>query len=268
MIARPSVALASVPAALWPAVATASHRLLMLDYDGTLAPFHDHRGAARPERGVWNRIERIARLCGTTVAVISGRPLHDLIALAGGLPVTLVGEHGWAMRRPGGHIEEHSLPPESSSRLQRAAEEADAAGWSGHLERKRASIVLHTRGLPPDQAEALLRAGRATWQAHAAHGDLWLQAIDGGLELRARARDKGVAARELITASPVGVLAVYLGDDATDEDAFREVRGTGFGIRVGRGERATLAGGRLPSVEAVALFLEQWVEIVLGLRRP
>jgi trehalose-phosphatase len=268
MIARTSEALAAVPAALWPAVAAAPHRLLMLDYDGTLAPFHDRRGEAQVARGMWDRIERIARLCGTTVAVISGRSLPDLVGLAGGLPVTLVGEHGWALRRPGGRSEEHPVPPECAARLRRAAEAADAAGWGARIERKRASIVLHARGLPPDQADALLRAGRAAWRAHAARDDLRLQDIDGGLELRARARDKGMAARDLIASSPVGVLAVFLGDDATDEDAFREVQGAGFGIRVGPAQRATLAGGRLPSVEAVALFLERWVEIVLGRGRP
>jgi trehalose 6-phosphate phosphatase len=256
------VELGGLPATLWSRAAEAPHRLLMLDYDGTLAPFRVRRGEARPLPGVARLIGRIAAAGGTTVAVISGRPLAELIGLVGLLPAILVGEHGWETRLPDGRVERHRLPEEVAARLERAAVLAQDAGIGSRVERKRGALVLHTRGLPEDQAGDVVREGRRAWEAAAGYGGLRLDTIDGGLELRARSRDKGTAVRDLVAAAPPGTLAVYLGDDATDEDAFRELREIGFGIRVGPRERDSLAAGRLPSVESVETFLERWWEIL------
>ena len=51
---------------------------------------------------------------------------------------------------------------------------------------------------------------------------------------------------------------VYVGDDDTDEDAFRSLQGLGVTFRVGRAERPTLAARRLPNVEAVETLL-RWL---------
>jgi trehalose 6-phosphate phosphatase len=255
--------LEGVPAALWSRAAAVPHRLLLLDYDGTLAPFRVRRDEARPLPGIARLVGRIAARGGTTVAVISGRPLAQLIGLVGLLPVVLVGEHGWESRLPDGRIERHALPDAIAARLEQAAGEAVAADLGGRVETKRGALVLHTRGLAATQAEEVVREGRRVWEPAAGYGGLRLDVIDGGLELRARSRDKGTAVRDLVAAAPAGALVVYLGDDVTDEDAFREAgRGGGFGIRVGTEDRRSLASGRLPSVEAVETFLERWLEIV------
>jgi trehalose 6-phosphate phosphatase len=75
-------------------------------------------------------------------------------------------------------------------------------------------------------------------------------------------RDKGTALRELLEKSDPGTLAVYIGDDLTDEDAFREVRNRGFGVRLGRTERPSLARGRIESFEAMEEFLDRWRAIL------
>jgi len=261
-------ALAGLPAGLWRAAATAPHRLLLLDYDGTLAPFHVRRAEARPSRRTMDLLERIASSGTTTTAVVSGRSLAELIGLIGRLPVTLIGEHGWEVRRPDGHVEQYPLPPECAALLERAVALADVAGWGGRVERKRTALVLHTRDLAGAPADALLRAGQEAWSPLTAPGDLGVERIDGGIELRARHRDKGMAVRDLIAAAPTGSFAVYLGDDVTDEDAFRALRSTGAAIRVGPDDRDSQANGRLPSVDAVELFLARWLELVADHKGP
>ena len=51
---------------------------------------------------------------------------------------------------------------------------------------------------------------------------------------------------------------IYVGDDDTDEDAFRTLLGLGMTFRVGRAERPTLAARRLPDVAAVERLL-RWL---------
>jgi trehalose-6-phosphatase len=67
---------------------------------------------------------------------------------------------------------------------------------------------------------------------------------------------------DLIRGSGAGTFPVYVGDDETDEDAFRAVRDAGLGIRVGSDERPSAAAARLASCEEVRAFLAAWLERV------
>jgi trehalose-phosphatase len=272
---------AGVPAAHWERVAVAEHRLLMLDYDGTLAPLQINPEAARPRPRLLNLVARIAAAgeAGVTggtggpgasaagrravthslVAIVSGRTLPDLERLVGRHSVILVGEHGWDVHWPGRAPVHHPLPEPAAAGLRRAAAAATAAGFARHLERKRCAVILHTRGLAPSHAEAMARACAAPWALEAAAGALRLDRIDGGVELRATARDKGTAVLELVAAAPPGAAAVCLGDDVSDEDAFRAVAPYGFGLRVGPDERPSHAAGRLPTNDDVEAFLAAWL---------
>ncbi len=251
-----------LPPGFWERLGASSRRLLVLDYDGTLAPFRVARNEALPLPGSVERLEAIAAAEGSAVAVISGRSLSELGRFLGTLPILLVGEHGWETRRTDGRTEHHPLPPECEERLCGAVKAAEAAGFGPFLERKRTSVVLHTRGLPGPRAAEMKQACRLLWTAHVKEDCLQLTPTDGGLELRVIGRDKGVALRELLDKSGRGTFAVYVGDDTTDEDAFRELRERGLGIRVGPADRASLARGRIESCEAMGEFLQKWQEVL------
>jgi len=66
-------------AALWRRIRAAGERLLALDYDGTLAPFTVERMAGRPLPGALAEIERIRDQGGARLALLSGRPLDELL---------------------------------------------------------------------------------------------------------------------------------------------------------------------------------------------
>ncbi len=256
--------LEGIPARLWQAVAMAPHRLLMLDYDGTLAPFSADRARALPPERSRELLERLAARPGTTVAIVSGRPLGDLQRLTGPLPVTLVGEHGWELRDARGAVLRHPPSAQQAALLERADLAARGHGLGARLERKHASLVLHTRGLSPDEAAALQREATRLWRHATASGGARLDRIERGLELRLRGHDKGTAVATLRSRVPAGTLAVYVGDEATDEDAFGAIRDGGFGVRVGDPGRPTRATAWLPDPAGVTAFLEEWLRVTGG----
>lgn len=250
-----------IPAKLWRMVALARHRLLMLDYDGTLAPFAVAREEARPLPSSVELLRRIAIAGHTNIAIVSGRPLHEVEALLGDLPATFVGEHGWERRAPSGEIIRRPLELSVAATIDAAEDAARDAGWGVLLERKRAAVVLHTRGLPEHEAVGIQDRCIAAWKPLVTGAHVSLDRIDGGVELRARGRNKGTVVLSLLSQSQPGTLGVFVGDDVTDEDAFEVVRDWGFGVRVGDCDKPTIAQGRLPSCEAVPDFLEEWLRI-------
>jgi trehalose-phosphatase len=243
-------------------VAAARHRLLMLDYDGTLAPFHEVRGEALPLPRSLEFLREIVDSAHTDVAVVSGRPVRELERLLGPLAVTMVGEHGWEERLPDGALVRHPVPGEQLERLDEGERLVREHGLGSRLERKRTGLVLHTRALPAARAREVEDAVWVLWEPLAAGGAPGLERIDGGVELRARGRDKGSVVLGLVRDAPAATLAVFVGDDVTDEDAFEVVRDRGFGVRVGAAERPTLAAAGLPAPSAVAEFLEEWLRVV------
>jgi trehalose-6-phosphatase len=65
----------------------------------------------------------------------------------------------------------------------------------------------------------------------------------------------------MLLSEPEHTLVVYVGDDETDEDAFRAIYGRGVGIKVGGYGIRTAASGRLPHGEAVLDFLRAWYRV-------
>lgn len=261
---KPSYALEGIPEKLWAMVAIAPHRLLMLDYDGTLAPFHVDRDQARPLPRSLELLQRLAGHRHTSLAIVSGRPVREVERLLGPLAATLVGEHGWEWRAADGTLELPDLGDAAATALAEAERVGREAGWQDVMERKRSAIVLHTRALPAARAVALEERAGAAWGALEVPGVIALDRINGGLELRARGRDKGTVVRTLLGQAPPLTLGVFVGDDVTDEDAFEAVRERGFGVRVGEADRPTKAMGRIASCDDVPGFLERWLEASAG----
>jgi len=234
----------------------------MVDYDGTLAPFRTHRIEAVPLDLSMSQLRTIAAGRRTTIAIISGRPIHELESFIRDLPVTLVGEGGWEEKSPGGSVVRHTLPCGLDAALKKALAVVRPRLWSRRLERKRTSLMLHTRGLPASEASEILQECEELWGNEAAAAGLRLLRLDGGIELRADDRDKGTAALDLLARSPQDTLPVHIGDDEPDEDAFEALFDRGFGIRIGDLRVPSRARGRLASWIDLPLFLKNWIGVV------
>ena len=250
-----------IPAALWSKVASARRRLLMLDYDGTLAPLTIERLEARPQPRSLELVRRIADSGRTELAIVSGRQLPEVEALLGPLRATFVGEHGWEWRAPNGELIRHPIEDSVLEVLDQAERIARRAGWGGLIERKRSAVVIQTRSLPGPQALEVMERCSAAWRELAGSPKLVLDRPRGGLELRARDVNKGTVVRSLMSHAGPDALGVFVGDDVSDEDAFEAIRERGFGVRVGDPAASSSAQGRLPSSDAVPAFLEEWARV-------
>jgi trehalose 6-phosphate phosphatase len=255
---EPSIAVGNIPG-FWEMLHSAHRSFLALDYDGTLAPFHIERMEARPLPGTIELLVKIRDKTGGSLAVISGRPLSEVLALLGDLTIMLVGSHGHEFRYPNKSLIIKRPSADQSEGLDKARDVCIKGGLGSRIETKGASIAVHTRGLPTEEAGRIEEWVRAGWNDLAPAYGLYLRMFNGGVELRCTGMDKGDALRTLLSLLDDDTFCVYIGDDETDEDAFRAVRGRGFGVRVGDPGSPTDALGFLPDIAAVQQFLQGWL---------
>ena len=235
------------------------HRLaLFLDYDGTLTPLCDHPDDARLSPTMRAALQSCARRPDTDVTIVSGRSLEGVRRAVGEQVLTYAGNHGLEIE--GHHIGhfEHEDLIHYRARSEALADELDAIASQGAwTERKGPTLTFHYRAVPEP-----LRAGLVE--------DAWARISEAGYQPRSahcavEARppigwDKGRAVLHVLRArygpswSEIARV-VYVGDDQTDEDAFRVLAGLGQTFRVGSADTPTAASRRLPDVEAVASLL-------------
>lgn len=242
----------------WEQVLAAEHVSLFLDFDGTLAPFCDDRLQAFPLPGTVDAIKAIDQEERTSVALVSGRPIAEIVLLMGELGTTIVGAHGYEVYRPSGAKHVITIRPEQASILDAAFEEALSIFDPARVERKAASVAAHFRGLDPQSTSEVQQHLERRWRSASVSGLVEFRPFNGGLELRAAGRTKGTAIEELLDVAPAGTLPIYIGDDDTDEDAFAVLEGRGIGIKVGPKDAVTKAIGRVPDCETVRQLLIDW----------
>ncbi len=240
-------------------VRAAPRRLLLLDYDGTLAPFHVNPRRAAPYPGVCERLDAIMADGRTRVVLISGRWTRELLPLlALQRHPEIWGSHGWEQLKADGGYAVAPIREDALRRLLEADEmERRIEALGGRCERKPAGFAIHWRGLPTDRIAEIRNEVFEKWMAEELHRSLVWHDFDGGIELRAPGRTKGYVVDTLLAEEPDAV-AAYLGDDNTDEDAFRSIKGRGLGVLVRPEFRPTAADLWLRPPLELLEFLAHW----------
>jgi trehalose 6-phosphate phosphatase len=243
-----------VPADLSAALAAAARRrplLVASDYDGVLAPLVGDPSAAVPQPGVTAALARVAAVDGVVVALVSGRGVADLQTVSGLTgPYRWVGSHGAEFDGP--------LTGELADRRDALAERlAPLVGAvpGARLEVKPASVAVHVREVEDRPAAAALLAAAD----RAADPSLTKKPGKEVLELAVTAADKGSALLRLRD-ELAAAAALYLGDDLTDEDAFRALPADDVTIKVGEGE--TAARYRVGDTAAVVAVFDTLADVL------
>lgn len=240
--------------------------LLLLDYDGTLAPFRVDRFKARPWAGVRELLAEIQRQQRTCITVISGRPAGEVAQLLELAPAPEIwGLHGAERLHADGRRELEQLSPETQSRLDELREQLRRDSFGGLFEDKANAVVMHWRGASERKAAEIEERTRALFEPLAKADGLMLLKFAAGLELRA-GRDKGAAVHAILKessgAGPLKAPVTFLGDDITDESAFLAVNGLAgphFTALVRREIRETAADVWLRPPRELLQFLKRWL---------
>ncbi len=210
---------------------SASTRVLLLDYDGTLAPFTVDRSLALPYPNVAERLMRIMKT-GTRVVLISGRPAREVVSLIGIDPHPEIwGSHSLERLKADGSYEICQIPLQQQAGLSLAAQLLQAVQLDSQTEVKPGSVAVHWRGLTPSEVVEIKTKIR----------HLWLP---------------------LVTEYDAAV--AYLGDDQTDEDAFRALKGRGLTALVRPESRPTAADIWLQPPQELIEFFDDWLHAVGG----
>ena len=230
--------------------AVAPSLVVACDYDGTLAPFVDDPALAVPAPGGIDTLTRLAGLPHTTVALLSGRNRAALAEVSGTAdPVVLVGSHGSEWE--GGFAT--PLDDDEATLLSRLHTDlGEIAGRTpgAHVESKPTAAVLHVRPVvdPAERERAMSEAmsGPATLDG------VFVTEGKNVVEITVREASKGTAIEKLVEETGAE-LAVFIGDDVTDERGFARLRPDDVGIKVGDGE--TAAAHRVADIPAVIRLL-------------
>jgi alpha,alpha-trehalase len=232
---------------------------IFLDYDGTLTPI-----IADPEKATLSDKARkvIRRLTEHySVAIISGRDLDDVQKMVGIGDIAYAGSHGFDIVGPGGKYRNQemgerfvSILEDAEKKLRKAIRDIPGA----KVEHKRFAIALHYRQVESTNVDTV----KQRFDDILSHyPELRKGTGKKVLELRPDVDwDKGRALHYLLEALYTDsgrVLPVYVGDDSTDEDAFRAISQVGLAIAVGNEKRPTAAHYALRDPEEVVEFLRQ-----------
>lgn len=242
-------------------VGAARNVFLCLDFDGTLAPIVLNPRAASMSTEMRGQLLRLARRKRFQLAIISGRSLADLEWRVGLDGLTCAGNHGLEIRGP----KLSFIEPVARTRMPalqslcRALEVRINRIHGTLLENKGLTASVHYRGAAESDRSEIRRVVDET-VAPAAELFCTTQGLDV-IEIRPRVNwNKGTAARLILSSSADPyALPVYLGDDATDEDAFSELA-DGITVKIGR-FTATAAHYQLEYQEEVGEFLT-WLAVL------
>ncbi|MHA1565756.1 MAG: trehalose-phosphatase [Alphaproteobacteria bacterium] len=227
------------------------------DYDGTLTPI-----VARPDMALLSdamraTLKALARR--HFVAVISGRDLQDVQGLVGIENIFYAGSHGFRISGPGQwqKVSEHGtefLP--ILDRAEQALRERTEEISGAIVERKHLSVAVHYRLVEEDGVAKLAAIVDDVLRAHP---ELRQSAGKKVFDLQPDIDwNKGKAILWMLEALNLDrhdVLPIYIGDDVTDEDAFRALRNRGLGIVVKGAHRTTGAQYALDDPDQVCQFL-------------
>jgi trehalose 6-phosphate phosphatase len=209
-----------LPEALAPLRANPQRAAILLDIDGTLAPIVNHAEDAHVPETTRQLLMRVARAYGI-VACVSGRRASEARAMVSIGSISYLGSHGAELLRAG--WTEAVLDPgieDWARRIHEFGREVDTTDLRRRrvrLEDKGAIIAFHWRGAPDEEAARAAIDAIATRAQEAGLRTHWGRKV---LEVRPPVRiDKGAGILSFLEGADVDV-ALYVGDDTTDLDAF------------------------------------------------
>ncbi len=201
---------------------------LLLDVDGTLLDIAPSPFAVDVPQSLKDSLQQL--LQKTALALVSGRPIHDLDTLFVPLKLPAIGGHGAETRLRSGEAPERIADFDLNLRRQLIA--AVESNPALEYEDKGYSVALHFRGAPDEEP----RIRKRVQDTLAAFPDEKTEVLPGKamIEVKRPGISKGSAVRALMARGPfAGCTPVFIGDDVTDQSVFAampELGGISFSV--------------------------------------
>ncbi|MEE8556672.1 MAG: bifunctional alpha,alpha-trehalose-phosphate synthase (UDP-forming)/trehalose-phosphatase [Myxococcota bacterium] len=234
---------------------------LFLDYDGTLTPLVEHPSRARLPRGSRTLLRTVAERDDVDLTIVSGRSLDEIRGLIRLEGLTYAGNHGLEISGPNLPDFHHEDLPQFETRTVTLATALEKVAIGGAwVEQKGATLTFHYRSVEEAAQERIAEEARARIR------EAGFDARDAHCAVEARppiAWDKGQAVLHVLRARygeewAESIKVIYVGDDQTDEDAFRVLSGLGVTFRVGSSDTPTAATRAFSDVASVNALL-RWL---------
>ena len=235
----------------------ANKRCILLDYDGTLAPFQKMPSLAVPTNDVLQLLTELSNDDANEITVISGRDSAILEKWMGHLPLTLVAEHGAFIRYKNEDWQQQvSQTNEWKEEIRPLLQLFVTRCAGSFIEEKKNTLAWHYRNTDSDLGFVRSRELRNSLLQLTANTTL--QVIDGNrvIEVRLVGVDKGATTLKILHRFAPD-FSVCLGDDTTDEDMFRILKDKGYTIKIGT--ETTAAQYTLESQEDVLPLLRKFL---------
>ena len=245
---------------------------LFLDYDGTICPLSKetyHPVLSVPMRQM---LEKLKHKSCVKIALISGRSIRDLRKKIGLSSLVYSGNHGLEIKGPGLRFES---PVKSSHKniihkliVKFRKEFSDIPGLL--VNDKGLSVSLHYRFATPSQKKRIHEAYLKIIRPFLATGKIIVFPGKKIHEVKPNLPwNKGNAVEWLLSHEAQkkkgeGLLPVYLGDDVTDEDAFRVLADKGVAVRIGKARGVSHARYFLRNIDEVLSFLKRLKKMKLN----
>ena len=229
----------------------------MLDYDGTLVPFAEEPGLAKPDHELMTLLRSLTSSEKNRVVILSGRDRHTLEQWLGDLAMTLVAEHGGWLRdpntaewKPAIMTHENGWKKDIRPILNLYVERIPGS----FIEEKNFSLVWHYRRAEPESATQAARDLLDTLAGYTIN--LSIQVLPGNktVEVRNVGISKGAFFTQFLASQPYDFI-LAAGDDWTDEDLFAVLPQDAYSIKVGM--RMSKAKYNLRSCTDVRSLLDQ-----------
>ena len=242
--------------------------LLFLDYDGTLTPIVETPNKAVISKEIKDLLDKLSTSPHCRVAIISGRSLSNIKAIVGLKDIIYVGNHGLEIEGPKIKFESH-VSPRLKSVIRNIAEEL-AKRFSSIkgvlIEDKGLTLSIHYRLVDKKDMPCFERFFSEVTNPYAVRDKIKINSGKKVYEIKPPVQwDKGkvvlwLMARQQFASGENKVLPVYIGDDVTDEDAFKVLKRKGLTIFVGEpgGSAATYY---LKDAEEVNRFLHLMLDL-------
>lgn len=237
---------------------------LLLDFDGTLAPLVSHPSLSKMDPQSEIALRSLTQNPNVYVAIISGRSADDARKIAKFENITYAGNHGLEIVFVNKPRYNHQLDDETRNNFTKMVDalETTLGGNGAWVENKKQSLTFHYRDVPEIEQEAYKTRATTIIQSYGFLANSAHAAVEAKPPV---VWNKGVAALYILREKfgnhwPEEVKVIFAGDDTTDEDAMRALKGVGLTFRISSlPEIETNADYRIPSTEFVTAIL-QWIQ--------